>query len=137
MVKKFSFLISEAFNIDNIAKKFNDEYSELKKDILIKSNETLEEDNVSDITKKQLFDFLSEYISVGKDANMINGLLEDNDIFNFYLKHQMGVDKFLNDSGYMEKTPIENNVYTLYEIIIDGVKETILEMIKIIQKEIK
>ena len=67
---------------------------------------------------------------------MIDALIEDNDIFNLYLTHQSDFDELLNDTGYMEQTLKDNNVFSLYDVVIDGTKRGILNLVEILQSEL-
>ena len=106
-------------------------------DLLDLINQTLEEtSDIKNVTKEDLNDFFTDYITAGKDAEMIDDLVEDNDIFNFYLKHQSDFDELLNDTGYMEQTPQQNNVFSLYDVTIDGTKQGIWNLIEIMQSDL-
>jgi len=135
-IRKFSTYLVEALNMKEINEEINDTYKELKEDLLDLINKTLEESDKKDITKEDLNDFMNKYVIAGKDVDMIDELIEDNDIFNFYLKHQSDFDELLNDTGYMSKSPKDNNVFSLYDVIIDGTKQGIIEIIEILQSEL-
>jgi hypothetical protein len=67
---------------------------------------------------------------------MINKLVEDNDIFNFYLKFQSEIDELLNDTKYMDESPSNNNVFSLYDVVIDGTKQSILDILESIKDKL-
>ena len=135
-VRKYTDYLVENLNIEDITSKFSDEYTELKTDLIEMIEETMKNTRNTDLRMTDIEDFITDYISSGKDAKLIDKLIEDNDVFNFYLKHQSDIDSFLYDgSKYMDETPVEHNVYTLYDVIMDGTKHTILEILKVIQKE--
>lgn len=135
-VKKYISYLNEALNLEELSNELSDNYIDLKNDILDMINTTLEESDVDNIDRNNLKDFIDDYLSDGKDAGMINELIEDNDIFNFYLKHQSDIDELLNDTGYMDKSPNQNDVFSLYDVIIDGTKQSILDILRIIETEI-
>ena len=137
-VKKYNeFYIAENLDLDKLNAKLTEDYKDLKSDLIDIINDTMEETSDESIKNEDLLSFIDEYISKGKDANLLDGLIEDNDIFNFYLKHQSDIDELLNSSNYMDKTPKENNVFSLYDVIMDGTKESIIEVFKLLKKELQ
>ena len=135
-VQRFSNYIVEKMDFKDIEEKMGDSYKELKNGLIQKIKETLESTKEANLTITDVEDFIADYLSYGKEANMINGIIEDNDIFNFYLKYQSDVDEILNDKGYMGESPKKHEVFSLYDVIIDGTKHSIIEILKLIQKEI-
>ena len=130
-IRKYDSFITETINLDEYYEKLDEKFVDLKKDILQYINDTLEENNeIKHVNDSHLEEFIKEYVTSGKDSDMIDNLIEDNDIFNFYLKHQSDIDELLNDSGYMTDSPNQNNVYSLYDVVIDGTKESIFSVIK-------
>lgn len=138
VIKKYNdFYIIEKLDLNKLSGKLTDEYKDLKTDLIDIVNDILEETSDESVKNEDLISFIDEYISKGKESNLLDGLIEDNDIFNFYLKHQSDIDELLNDSKYMDKSPKENNVFSLYDVIMDGTKEAIIEIFKIIKKELE
>jgi hypothetical protein len=136
IVRKYTEFLVEKLDIEDITGKFGDDYTELKTDLTEMIEETMKNTRNTELRMTDIEDFITDYISSGKDAKLIDKLIEDNDIFNFYLKHQSDIDKFLYEgSKYMDETPVEHNVYTLYDVIMDGTKQAILEILKVIQQE--
>ena len=135
-VQRFSNYIVEKMDFNDIESKMNDSYIELKKGLIEMIKLTLQATKEANLTIIDVEDFITDYISTGKDSNTIDKLIEDNDIFNFYLKYQSDVDELLNDKEYMSESPRSHDVFSLYDVVIDGTKQSILESLKIIQKEI-
>lgn len=135
-MKLFTNYVTEKLDFKDMEQKMGDSYKDLKMGIIDKIKETLESTKEATLTIIDVEDFISDYLSSGKEANMINGIIEDNDIFNFYLKYQSDVDEILNDKGYMGESPKKHEVFSLYDVIIDGTKHSIIEILKLIQKEI-
>jgi len=135
-IRDFSTYLNEALDMTEIEEQIGESFPELKKDLLDLIDMTLEASDIKNVKKEDLNDFMTDYITAGKDADMIDELIEDNDIFNFYLKHQSDFDELLNDTGYMEKSPQENNVFSLYDVTIDGTKQGILSLMEIMQSDL-
>ncbi|MFW6225978.1 MAG: hypothetical protein ACOC3V_03390 [bacterium] len=134
-IERFKNFLVEKLDYSDIEERIDDDFSEIKVDIINMIEDSLKGATES-VNMIDVENFISDYISSGKDANMIDGLIEDNDIFNFYLKFQSDIDELLNDSGYMEKSPKDNNVFSLYDVVIDGTKESILLILNKINDEL-
>lgn len=134
-IEKFNNFLIEKLDYSDIKDRLENDYNDFKLDLIEMIEDSLK-GSTDTVNMIDIENFISDYISSGKDANMIDGLIEDNDIFNFYLKYQSDIDELLNDSGYMGKSPKDNNVYSLYDVIIDGTKESILLIINNINNEI-
>ena len=135
-IRNFSTYLNEALNITEMEEQIGDSFPELKTDLLNLINSTLETVASEEVKKEDLNDFFTDYITAGKDADMIDELIEDNDIFNFYLKHQSDFDELLNDTGYMDQSPQQNNVFSLYDVTIDGTKQGIWNLMEILQNDL-
>lgn len=135
-VQRFSNYIAEKMDFNSLESKMDPSYIELKKGLIEMIKTTLQATKEANLTMIDVEDFISDYVSSGKDSNTIDKLIEDNDIFNFYLKFQSDVDELLNDKKYMTESPHSHNVFSLYDVVIDGTKQAILESLQIIQKEI-
>jgi len=135
-IRKFTTYLTEAIDLVQLEEEIGESFPELKNDLLDLINNTLEQSDIKNVKKEDLNNFFTDYITAGKNSDMIDELIEDNDIFNFYLKHQSDFDELLNDTGYMEQTPQENNVFSLYDVIIDGTKQGIWNLIEIMQSDL-
>lgn len=135
-IEKYTNYVVEKLDLNDIEERLGDKYGELKNGLIVMIEEdmkTSKEDNVNMI---DIENFVTDYISSGKDASMLDGVIEDNDIFNFYLKYQSDVDELLNDTKYMDSTPKSNGVYSLYDVIIDGTKQAVLEALKMVRADL-
>jgi len=135
-IEKFKNYIVEKLDINDIEQRLGDKYAELKNGLIILIEDSLKTTKENNVNMIDIENFIGDYISSGKDASMIDGVIEDNDIFNFYLKYQSDIDELLNATKYMDLSPKENNVYSLYDVVIDGTKQSILESIKMIQSDL-
>lgn len=137
-LKKYTdFLVTEALDIEELKSGLKDNYLELKKDLIDLIDESLKESKNDIYNMIDVNNFINDYISGGKESRMIDGLIEDNSVFNFYLKNQSDIDHLLNESLYMEQTPKDNDVYSLYDFVIDGTKQAILKILKDIKNDLK
>ena len=135
-IRKYSSFLVEKLDFDDIKERLDDSYIDLKSELIEMIEETLKNIKNAEITMTDLEDFINDYISAGKDANMIDKLVEDNDIFNFYLKFQSEIDELLNETKYMDESPSNNNVFSLYDVVIDGTKQSILDILESIKDKL-
>ena len=99
---------------------YEDVTSELK-DLIEKSLKT--SDN------KTQEDFISAYIRNPED-NQIEGLINDADIYDFYLKYRNLIDQKLSDLKFYDKKPSEMDSFSLYDFVVKGTKEAIKDFIE-------
>ena len=135
-IEKYTNYVVEKLDMNDIEQRLGDKYGELKNGLVTLMEESLKTTKEDNVNMIDIENFIGDYISSGKDANMIDGVIEDNDIFNFYLKYQSDIDELLNDTKYMDTTPKSNGVYSLYDVVIDGTKQSVLEALKMIRKDL-
>ena len=136
-IKKYGNFLLETIDYEDINEKLKDkELIELKISLIESIENNIKVSENENVNLRDIENFVDDYLSSGKDANMIAELTDDNDIFNFYLKFQSEIDELLNDDGYMGKSPKENNVFGLYDIVIDGTKSAILSLLEDIKEEL-
>ena len=64
----------------------------------------------------------------------IEGLINDSDIYDFYLKFRNQVDEILNTIKFYQQTPDDNGCLGLYDYIILGTNRAIIEFAKLLSK---
>jgi hypothetical protein len=77
--------------------------------------------------------FISSFIK-DSDNVKIEGLINESDIYDFYLKFRNQVDEILNDTKFYQQTPDENGCLGLYDYVILGTNKAILEFAKLLGK---
>ncbi len=117
--------VNEGFD-DELKGKLSDKYTSLKRGILELLDKTLN----GDTTKLQ--SFIDAYVDPNSDE-ILDGFVEDADIFDFYLKYQSDVDQILLDQNYYEDSP---EVESLYDYVIDGTFDAVVYCMEDMQKEI-
>lgn len=73
--------------------------------------------------------FVDSYIKSPDDIK-IEGLINDSDVYEFYLKFRNDIDELLNDINYFDDVPSEMNVLGLYDYIIKGTEKAVKEIVK-------
>lgn len=73
--------------------------------------------------------FTESFIKTPKDVK-IEGLINDSDVYDFYLKYRNQIDECLKDINYYDTPPSELGSFGLYEYTIVGTNSSILEFVK-------
>jgi hypothetical protein len=103
-------------------------YEEVKKDL----GEMIEKSlKTSDQKTKE--DFISAYLR-DPEKTQIEGLINDSDIYEFYLKYRNNVDEVLSDSDFFEEKPSDLESFSLYDYLIVGTKKAVKSFIKMLNK---
>ncbi len=133
IIKKFShYKINEAEEVGISAAEKSDELSldrfqELKEEI-----ERLIEKSVGTESRKLIADFIEEYNRSPEDT-VIEGLINDSDIYDFYLMWRNDIDDVLSAINFFDEIPSEEKVYSLYDYIIVGTKRAVREVISLME----
>jgi len=128
--KKYKKFLHENLE-DKFVDKLSEEYSSLKKGILSLLDKSVE--NSDELVN------LQNYINKSSedlDSNILIGFVDDGDIFDFYLLYQSDIDELCNNNNWFSKTPIEENIFSLYEYIMSGTKFAVKQCLKILKKEL-
>lgn len=122
MIKKFNEYIKEDVDLDEITVDDN-KYSDIKEDIKEMIESTIENNGGEYQT------FVNSYKRSPEDYK-IEGLINDSDIYEFYLKHRNDIDELLNDIKFFDELPTDNNAFGLYEYTIKGTERCVVELVK-------
>ena len=116
---------------DKVSDKLEEKYISLKRGILV-----LLENSIDDTTELvNVQNFMNDFMQ-SEEKNTLIGFVDNADIFDFYLKYQSNIDEVCNDKQYFDKVPKDNNIFSLYDYIIDGSKFAVNEVMSIIMGEI-
>lgn len=121
MIKKYFQFIKEDVNDD--IKSSDKQYPELEDEIKSMIEETIEKSG------GEFNSFVEKFIKSPDDVK-IEGLINDSDIYEFYLKYRNDIDELLNDIKYFDEVPSETNIFGLYDYIINGTERCIQEIVK-------
>jgi deoxyribodipyrimidine photolyase len=119
MIKKYLQFINEA----DEPVKDNNKYTELKDAVKSMIEKTIEKSG------GEYKSFVDKFIKSPEDVK-IEGLINDSDIYDFYLKFRNDIDELLNDVKYFSEVPSESNTLGLYDYIINGTERAIAEVAK-------
>jgi hypothetical protein len=133
MIKKYLQYIKEADEATEESPKtetgdVNSKYPELKEEIKKLIDSTIEKSG------GEFDSFIEKIIKSPKDVK-IEGLINDSDIYEFYLKFRNDIDEVLNDVNYFDEVPSQNDSFGLYEYLVKGTERGILEVVKMISQK--
>lgn len=123
MIKKFLQYIKENDEFQDITSSSNSKYDEIKDEIKSMIESTIENSGGEFNT------FIDSLLKNPEDVK-IEGLINDSDIYDFYLKWRNDVDEILNDVKFFDEAPVESNAFGLYAYTIKGTERSIEEVIK-------
>ena len=118
-------MINEKF-IDEFESKLDEKYKSLKNGIL----DLLDSNLNGDITKVK--QFLIDYTDPDSEE-VLEGFVENADIFDTYLKYQNDIDQILEDNDYYDNPP---EVKSLYDYVISGTFDAVILCMEIMKKEL-
>jgi hypothetical protein len=78
--------------------------------------------------------FVEELVKNPEDVK-IEGLINDADLYDFYLKYRNDIDELLNDQKFFGNAPSALNSIGLYDYLIKGTQKAIEEAVKILSEE--
>jgi len=110
-MRKFTVYLKEAEEVQ-VDTNLKDELTDMIKKSL----------NTSD--SKTVENFIAAY-KKDSEKNQIEGLINNADIYDFYLKYDEDIDEILTKNNFYDKSPKELNVFSLYDYIIAGTKEAV------------
>lgn len=127
--KKFIGQVNEDL-VSDISSKISETNKDIKEDLIKMVQKTINSEDQNDFMEK-----LDSVIRNPKELS-IEGLMQDADVYEFYLKYRNELDEILSKSGFFEKLQEfqkENNSISLYDFIVKGT----LEAVKVLVEEIK
>lgn len=122
MIKRYSQFINEADQIDSDNSN-PDKYSEVRDEIKSMIEKTIEKSG------GEFKSFTESFLKSPEDVK-IEGLINDSDVYDFYLKWRNDIDEILNDVKFYDESPSDLSVFGLYDYLIKGTERSLEEFIK-------
>lgn len=126
-MKKYLEFVNE--DISGFEEKITGDFKSLKRGVLELIDNTIKSSDLVDYQN-----FIDKYLN--NQDTVIEGFVEDNEIFDFYLKYKGDIDELLSDREFFDEPPRDNDVFSLYDYIITGTKKAFVECLQILQDEI-
>jgi hypothetical protein len=117
MIKRYTQFIKESDEVSD------SKYTEIKDEIKSMIESTIEKSG------GEFSSFVDSFNKSPEDFK-IEGLINDSDIYDFYLKFRNDIDEVLNDVNFFDEVPSEINAFGLYEYIIKGTERCVIEIVK-------
>ena len=128
-IYRYNQFITEALK-DDFSASLDNKYKDVKEELIDMIEKSIKSDD------KEVFNkFIDSYVKSPDDSS-IEGLINDADVYDFYLKYRNDIDEVLNGIKYFDDTPSEDNVYGVYEYTIKATKKAISEFIRLIKDEV-
>lgn len=121
MIKKYLQFIKE----DNGEAINSSKYTEIKDEIKSMIEKTIENSG------GEFASFVDKFIKEPEDIQ-IEGLINDSDIYDFYLKFRNDIDELLNDLKFFGNNPSDINAIGLYDYLIKGTQKAIEETVRLL-----
>ena len=126
MVKRYLQFINEAN--EEVQKVDSSKYTEIKDEIKSMIEKTIENSG------GEFASFVDKFVKEPEDVK-IEGLINDSDLYDFYLKFRNDIDEILNDIKFFGNAPSEVNAIGLYDYLIKGTQKAIEESVKLLTEE--
>jgi hypothetical protein len=122
-IKDYLGFVNEA-DVTEVQETGKNTYDSLKEDLKAKIKKSLDSED-----EKVFNEFVSAYIK-NPESNQIQGLINDSDVYEFYLSNRNDVDSFLAEMNFYEEKPSDMNCFSLYDYIVKGTLKSISEIMK-------
>ena len=129
-IKKYVQFITEATGSVEDGPTFDD----MKDAIRGMIEETLKKSGGTDVKT-----FASKYVqdnespSKNSGGTSIEGLINDDQIYDFWLEFENEIDELLNQIGFFNDSPANINAMGTYKYIIEATKRAILEIVRLLK----
>ena len=128
MIKKYSQFINEADETEQIdsgnsIEPNTNKYTEVRDEIKSMIEKTIEKSG------GEFKSFTESFLKSPEDVK-IEGLINDSDIYDFYLKWRNDIDEILNDVKFFDESPSESSTFGLYDYLIKGTERALEEFVK-------
>lgn len=132
VIYKFCKFINEDLSSE-LGSLISDENRDIKEELIQMVQKSVNSDDKNVFVEK-----IDSIIKDPKDST-IEGLIQDADIYEFYLKFRNDIDQILSDSQFFDKLQDfqkENNCISLYDIVIKGTMEAVNVVVNQLKEDI-
>jgi pectate lyase len=131
-ISRFNNFINEDL-VTDLSVKLSDNNKDIKEDLVKMIQKSVNSDDLGVFTEK-----LDSIIKDPKEST-IEGLMQDADIYEFYLKYRNELDEILATDKFFEKIQDfqkEYNCISLYDFVVKGTLEAVQSLVKSIKEEL-
>jgi hypothetical protein len=119
--------------ISDLTSKISETNKDIKEDLIKMIQKTINSDD-----EDTFIETLSSVVRNPKEMSIV-GLMQDADLYEFYLKYRNEIDEKLNEDGFFEKLQDfqkENNSISLYDFIVKGTLVSVVSILKEMDEEL-
>jgi hypothetical protein len=127
-IKKYLKFLNEDLKSD-LDSKLKPENKDFKSEIIEKIIKSLKS-----VEKKSFDDFVDDFLK-DDEKNKIQGLINDADVYEFYLSYRNEIDELLSDINFYDESPSEMNSFSLYDYLVKGTLKAVKECVVLIKEE--
>lgn len=124
MIKRYLQYIKE----ENENQLDSSKYTELRDELKTMIEKTIEKSG------GEFASFVDKFVKEPENVK-IEGLINDSDLYDFYLKFRNDIDEILNDIKFFGNAPSEVNAIGLYDYMIKGTQKSIEEAVKLLSEK--
>jgi pectate lyase len=131
-ISKFYNFVNEDL-VSDLSNKLSDENKDIKEDLIKMIQKSVNSDD-----EKLFIDKVDSIVQNPKEST-IEGLIQDADIYEFYLKYRNEIDEILAKNEFFEKLQDfqkENNCISLYDVLVKGTLVATTILVSSIKQEI-
>lgn len=107
------------------------ENKDLKSEIIEKIIKSLKTED------RDVFNEFVEAFIKDDSKNQIEGLINDADVYEFYLSFRNEIDELLSKINFYDEVPSELGTFSLYDYIVKGTIRAVKECVLLIKEEVK
>jgi len=96
---------------------------------VIQELDSMIEKSLKTSDEKTREDFISAYLR-DSEKNQIEGLINDSDVYEFYLKYRNEIDQRLSELKFYEEKPSDMDSFSLYDYLVKGTKRAIKDFLE-------
>lgn len=130
-IKRYSQFVIESLENKNLEDKISDKFKDIKIDFLEILSKSIGSDEI-DIIKEFLLEYVKE-----NSKSAIEGLVNDADINQFYIKYGNDIDEILESDGSLERSPVDIESFSLYDYVVKQTKTALKELAKMILSDLE
>ena len=131
-IYKFGQYINEDL-VSDVTGKLSDENKDIKEDLIKMIQKSINSEDMGVFTEKL------DSIIRNPNESTIEGLIQDSQIYDFYLKYRNEIDETLTNIKFfddLQKFQKDNTVISLYSFVINGTKRAISDFVEQIKKDL-
>jgi hypothetical protein len=100
---------------------------------LVEEIKSMIEGSLGSEDKRVADDFIRAF-NRSPEENVIEGMINDSDVYDFYLMWRSDIDDVLSAVNFFDEVPSEVKVYSLYDYIIQGTRRAVQEIVSMLEQ---